>query len=131
MAGGTRRDDYAFPFRIAASGQAARARYPAHVEQMIRQVLLTAPGERVDLPEFGCGLRRLLFAPDSTSGQALLASAQLIVQQALRRWLADQVEVREVTVLGGDDAPEGQVEIEVRYVLIETQDALVTLVRIV
>ena len=54
----------AFPFRIDAGfGQAAQAAYAAHVDQMIRQVLLTAPGERVDLPEFGCGLRRLLFAP--------------------------------------------------------------------
>ncbi|MEH2028374.1 MAG: hypothetical protein V7K67_01610 [Nostoc sp.] len=44
------RHDYAFPFRIdAVSGQAAQTSYEAHVEQMIRQVLLTAPGERVYL----------------------------------------------------------------------------------
>ena len=60
------RTDYAFPFRIdPVSGQAPQAAYAAHVDQMIRQVLLTAPGERVDLPEFGCGLRQLLFAPNS------------------------------------------------------------------
>ena len=53
------RRDYAYPLRIdGGSQQAAQAPYAAHVEQMIEQVLLTSPGERVDLPQFGCGLRR-------------------------------------------------------------------------
>ena len=56
------RTDYACPFRIdPASNQAAQSPYAQHVVEMIEQILLTTPGERVDLPEFGCGLRRLLF----------------------------------------------------------------------
>ena len=48
------RRDFAYPFRIdAASGQAAQAAYQDHVDQMIRQILLTDPGERVCLPDFG------------------------------------------------------------------------------
>jgi phage baseplate assembly protein W len=43
---------------------------------MIRQVLLTSPGERIDLPEFGCGLRQLIFAPHSS---ALDSTTNLIV----------------------------------------------------
>lgn len=75
------RTDYAFPFRIdGTSNEAARATYSPHVDQMIRQILLTAPGERVDLPEFGCGLRNLLFAPDS---DALQVTTQLMVQKPL------------------------------------------------
>ena len=59
------RQDYAFPFQIdTASQQTAQAGYSAHVDQMIRQLLLTDPGERVDLPQFGCGLRSLVFAPE-------------------------------------------------------------------
>ena len=43
------RSDYAFPLRIdGGSQQAAQAPYAAHVEQMIEQILLTAPGERVE-----------------------------------------------------------------------------------
>ena len=73
------RHDYAFPFRIdPASGQGAQTPYQAHVDQMIRQVLLTNRGERIDLPEFGCGLRQLLFAPHNS---ALDATTNLIVQQ--------------------------------------------------
>ena len=114
------RHDYTFPFRIdPASGQAARTSYEAHVEQVIRQVLLTSPGERADLPEFGCGLRQLLFAPHS---DALDATTKLLVLQALNKWLGDQIQVKEVSVMPPDTGlNEGQVLIQIDYVLIETQ----------
>ena len=114
------RHDYAFPFRIdPASGQAARTSYEAHVEQMIRQVLLTSPGERADLPEFGCGLRQLLFAPHS---EALDTTTQMLVQQALNKWLAGQIQVKQVSVTpAGAGVDEAQLLIQIDYVLIETQ----------
>jgi Bacteriophage baseplate protein W len=113
-----KRHDYAFPFRIdVASRQGAQAStYEAHVEQMIRQVLLTTPGERVNLPSFGCGLRRLVFAPSS---EALSTTAQVVVQQALKRWLADQIDIKQVEVLTTTDS-ENQVLIRIDYVLRET-----------
>ena len=115
------RRDYAFPFRIdAASHQAAQAQYAAHVDQMIRQVLLTSPGERADLPEFGCGVRRLVFAPHS---HALDATAQLIVRQSLDTWLGSQIVVNAVTVGTPAGADESQLEITIEYQLIETQTA--------
>ena len=113
------RHDYGYPFRLdAASGQAAQAVYQDHVEQMIRQVLLTDPGERIDMPQFGCGLRRLIFAPHS---DALQATTQLLVMQSLDLWLADQIQVKKVTVSKPGDAPDGQLLIQIDYVLIETQ----------
>ncbi len=113
------RSDYRYPFRIdPASGQAAQTPYDAHVEQMIRQVLLTAPGERADLPEFGCGIRQLIFAPHS---QALDATTQIVVQQALNRWLGNQIQVQKVTVGPPDQGDEAQLLIEIDYVLIETR----------
>ncbi len=115
-----RRQDYAYPFRIdGASHQAAQASYPDHVAQMIRQVLLTDPGERVCLPEFGCGLRRLVFAPYS---DALQATTKLLVMQSLSRWLAGQIEVKEVRVSRAGEAPDGVLEIGIDYILIETQE---------
>jgi len=115
-----KRQDYAFPFRIdLASRQASQAQgYERHVEQLIRQVLLTAPGERADLPEFGCGVRQLLFAPNS---EPLAATAQIVIQQALRRWLAPHIDVQRVLVSALDDAPDGsQLVIRIEYVLRET-----------
>jgi phage baseplate assembly protein W len=115
------RHDYAFPFRIdPTSHQGARASYEAHVKQMIRQILLTAPGERADLPEFGCGLRQLVFAPQS---EALEATTRMQVQQALDRWLGTQIKVQGVDVRSGavsDALNEGELDVEIRYTLIET-----------
>ncbi|MDD5034291.1 MAG: GPW/gp25 family protein [Methylococcaceae bacterium] len=115
------RRDYAFPFRLdPASGQAMQTGYASHVEQMIRQVLLTSPGERADLPEFGCGLRRLIFAPHS---QALDATTQILVMQALDKWLAGQIQVQSVSVLSPEDTgyDPAQLSIRIEYQLIETR----------
>jgi phage baseplate assembly protein W len=110
------RHDYAYPFRIdPASGQAARTGYESHVEQMIEQLLLTSPGERIDLPDFGCGVRKLLFAPNS---DALAATTQLLILQSLNKWLGNQIQVQNVQVTQPDPT---QLVIEVDYVLIETQ----------
>jgi len=113
------RQDYSFPFRIdASSRQAQRAAYEAHVGQMVRQVLLTTPGERVNLPEFGCGLRQLVFAPRTA---ALDSSVKLIVLSALDRWLSDHIQVREVRT--GGDPNAGELSVDIDYILRETNTA--------
>jgi phage baseplate assembly protein W len=113
------RHDYTYPFRIdPVSGQAAQSPYGIHVDQMIRQVLLTSPGERADLPEFGCGLRQLLFAPNS---DALQATIQLIVRRSLDRWLAGQIEVKDVQVSSGEGGDYSRILVQIAYVLVETQ----------
>jgi phage baseplate assembly protein W len=118
------RTDYAFPFRIdPGSGQAARSPYAMHVDEMIRQILLTTPGERADLPEFGCGLRHLLFAPNS---DALRTTTQLLVQQSLTRWLSGHITLQSVTVTPGPGGDDSQIFVQVAYVLLETQSQAVT-----
>ena len=113
------RNDYAYPFAIdGASRQGARAPYATHVEQMIRQVLLTAPGERVNMPDFGCGLRQLVFAPSS---EALVATARVIVKQALDRWLAAHIVLQTVDVTAAEGAEE-TITVEIAYTLIETRE---------
>ena len=114
------RSDYAFPFALdGGSRSGARApSYEAHVAQMVRQVLLTAPGERVNLPSFGCGLRRLLFAPNS---QALGPTAKVLVSQALNTWLGNHIEVKSVDVVAAEPPNEERLLIRVEYVLLETR----------
>lgn len=118
------RHDYAHPLRVdAASHQIARTDYAHHVSQLVKQLLLTSPGERVCLPEFGCGLRRLVFAPQS---DALAATVRIQVQQSIDRWLADQVELIDVEVVSGAATPasgldEGAMLITVSYSLVETR----------
>jgi phage baseplate assembly protein W len=86
-----------YPFAIdGAQGQVAQERdYAEHVEQLIKQVLLTAPGERIHRPDFGCGVKRLVFAP---AGEAAATLAQSIIYQALTRWLDSVISVHEVSV---------------------------------
>lgn len=125
------RSDFAVPFGVdSASGQAARASYQDHVDQMIQQVLLTDPGERVCQPTFGAGLRRLLFAPVTAQ---LNASTRMAVTQALTIWLAGQIKVQDVTVetsASSAGVPDGTILITVSYVLIETQSVRQTQVQV-
>jgi len=86
-----------YPFAI--DGNAGRLAqepvYAAHVEQLIKQVLLTAPGERINRPDFGCGLRRMVFAPSSDASAQLI---QVMVLQALEKWLDSVIGVDSVRV---------------------------------
>jgi phage baseplate assembly protein W len=84
--------------------------YAAYVGQLIRQVLLTSPGERVNRPTFGAGLRRALFAPSSPETASLL---QATVFQSLSTWLGDIIEVNEVKT-GFDD---GRLDVAVVYTI--------------
>lgn len=88
--------------------------YERHVEQMIMQVLMTAPGERINRPEFGCGVRRMLFAPNSDASASL---AQASVHQALDEWLGSAIRVDNVTVTAVDST----LTISLSYVLLARQ----------
>jgi hypothetical protein len=117
------RADYAFPFSIdPVSGQAAQSPYAKHVDEMIRQILLTAPGERADLPQFGCGLRQLLFAPNSI---ALQATTKIMIQQSLTKWLGNQVQVRDVNVSSAN-SDGSEILVQIQYLLVETQSLQTT-----
>jgi phage baseplate assembly protein W len=79
----------------SALGELAREpEYAAHVEQMIRQVLFTAPGERINRPDFGCGLKQLVFAPNADGMVSLL---KVNVQRSLDRWLGSLIRLDDVT----------------------------------
>jgi phage baseplate assembly protein W len=103
-----------YPFAIDAGGgrAAEESDYDTYVRQLIRQVLLTAPGERINRPDFGAGVRRMVFAPNSPATATL---AQTFVYQALTRWLATVIKVEEVKV----SAVESTMLIDVRYIVIQ------------
>jgi uncharacterized protein len=82
----------AFPLQINQQGGLALARGTNEIEQAIRIILGTAPGERVMRPQFGCRIHELVFAPDNASTRGLAAD---YVKTALDRW-EPRVEVLEV-----------------------------------
>lgn len=55
-----------FPFRIDANGPRTSSR-SEHVREQIEQLLFTGPKERVYRPEFGVGIRRLVFEPNNAA----------------------------------------------------------------
>jgi len=48
---------------------------------------------------------------------------KLVVQQALNRWLAGQIEVKDVVVSPAEDGDTAQLHVRIEYVLIETRSA--------
>jgi hypothetical protein len=84
-----------YPFHVDGRGRAATTTTDDHIRDLIYQVLFTAPGERVNLPDFGCGIRQLLFMGNS---DALAISTQFLVQGSLQRWLGDLIQLEKVQV---------------------------------
>jgi uncharacterized protein len=97
-----------YPVHVGGEGRIATTGTGDHVRDMIFQVLFTSPGERVNLPEFGCGLLQQVFAPNS---EVLAATTQFLVQGALDRWLGDVIEVEQVRV----SSEEERLVVEVAY----------------
>ena len=62
------------------------------IEQAIRIILLTAPGERVMRPAFGCRIHDLVFEPNN---RATAVQAERYINEALGRW-EPRIEVTQV-----------------------------------
>ena len=107
--------EIAYPFHVDGRGKSAEATGDVHIRQMIEQVLFTAPGERVNRPEFGTGLLQLVFAPNSPE---LAAATEAMVQGALQQWLGDVVQVEAVKV----ESVESTLRVIVRYRVQRTQE---------
>lgn len=89
--------------------------YARHVEQMIRQVLFTNLGERINRVDLGCGIRRMVFAPNSEVSASL---AQTSVYQSLTKWLGSVIDVSKVEVKNDEEV----LEIGIAYVLKARQE---------
>jgi uncharacterized protein len=90
-----------FPYRLDGSRRTATTGEDGHVRDMIYQVLFTNPGERVNRPDFGCGLKLLLFMPNN---DALAVATQALVKGALQRWLEAEIQVEKVEVAAQDSS---------------------------
>lgn len=102
-----------FPFHVARTGRSAVTDADDHVRDMIEQVLFTNPGERVNRPDFGCGLLDLVFEPSSPS---LAAALDVTVPAALHRWLGDVIAVQSVEA----DSEDSTLRISITYLVLAT-----------
>lgn len=98
-----------FPFSIGADGRtAAPATHDEHVHDELLQLILTAPGERPFLPEFGGGARKLIFEPTS---DVLRGVTKARITQAITKWLGHRVTLENLEVTFSGEL----VEVEIKY----------------
>lgn len=97
-----------FPYRFDSRGRTAQATDPAHISQLIEQVLFVRPGERLNRPDYGSAIHQLVFDP---AGGELATATQFLVQGALQRWLGDIIRLQSLDVAAVD----GQLTITLSY----------------
>ncbi len=97
-----------FPYRIAANGRTAVTDRSEHIRDMIKQVLFTSPGERVNRPTFGSGLNQLVFEPNSVE---LISTVQFLVKGSLQEWLSEVIEVGEVNI----EVTDSTLRVDIQY----------------
>jgi uncharacterized protein len=108
---------FLFPLRVDQHGSIALSNGVVDLESSIRMVLVTAPGERVMRPDFGCRIWELLFEPINANTLGLMSVA---VREALGRW-EPRITVDEV-IVEPDTRDEGAVLIRISYVVRTTND---------
>jgi phage baseplate assembly protein W len=108
---------WAFPLQFSPRGQIALAIGERDIEQSIRIILETVPGERVMRPEFGCRAKELLFAPRNAATQGLLVR---YVEQAMARF-EPRIDVLSVDVVN-DPGRDGTWLVEINYSIKATHD---------
>ena len=99
-----------FPYGFDTQGRTAGTTLNQHIRDLIEQVLFTIPGERVNRPDFGTGLSRLVFAPNSPE---LATATEFTLQAALQQWLGDLIQVETLQV----ESTESRLTVTVAYLI--------------
>jgi uncharacterized protein len=90
-----------FPFRKGHSGGGAEIdNIDQHIKDKMMQILFTIPGERVNLPDFGCGLRDLVFEGNN---EVLVAAVRFKISRSLSRWIGEEVAIDKVEVFSEEE----------------------------
>jgi phage baseplate assembly protein W len=109
---------WAFPLRTDRTGSIALVTREREIEESIRLILATAPGERPMRPEFGCAIHDFVFASADAATAGQIAYE---VRSALDRW-EPRIELVDVQVRF-DAADEGTLYIHVQYAIRGTNDS--------
>jgi phage baseplate assembly protein W len=108
---------FAFPLRTNAAGGIAMVGDDSKIEEAIRLILGTAPGERPMRPAFGCRIHEHVFASADATTAGLIAHE---VRTSLRQW-EPRIDVTDVEVGFDDDRP-SIVYIDISYRIRSTND---------
>jgi phage baseplate assembly protein W len=109
---------FSWPLDVDHTGSIRLTDTADDIERSMQIILMTAPGERVMRPAFGCEIWDLLFEPITPSLLGLVAQA---VYEALGQW-EPRIVVDEVTPTG-DDKNDGVVRVHISYRVRTTNNA--------
>jgi len=107
-----------FPPRINANGRWAWSAGADNIRQSIQIILQTEPLERLMLPNFGSGLKKMLFQPNTVQTHSIIEE---LVTRALTRW-ERRIKVSSVSVVA-DPKNDNTAWITLRYKLVANQTA--------
>jgi phage baseplate assembly protein W len=108
---------WGFPLRTDATGSVALVSRDREIEEAIKLILMTTPGERPMRPRFGCRIHELVFAPaDPTTAGRM----EFEVRSSLQMW-EPRIDVNEVDILFDAEDP-ALLYIDIRYSIKETND---------
>jgi phage baseplate assembly protein W len=102
-----------YPFSVGERGRTAVTDDADHIRDLLEQLLFTSPGERVNRPDFGVGLLRMVFAPNTPE---VAAALQFSIQASVQRWLGDLIELHALRV----ESVDATLSVEVEYVVRRT-----------
>jgi phage baseplate assembly protein W len=107
----------AFPLRTDPTGRLALVSKDRELEESVRLILGTAPGERPMRPQFGCGIHDYVFA---TPDPGTMGRMALEVISALERW-EPRIDVSDVQVTPDKDDP-ARLYIAIKYLVGDLND---------
>jgi uncharacterized protein len=108
---------FSWPMQVDHTGAIKLTDSAEDIDRSIQIVLLTAPGERLMRPQFGCRIWDLLFEPVTPNLLGLIAEA---VRGALAQW-EPRIEVQDVKPMIDDDE-NALVRVEIAYTVRATND---------
>ncbi|OEU79084.1 MAG: hypothetical protein BA873_10150 [Desulfobulbaceae bacterium C00003063] len=105
-----------FPFRIGKDGRTARVlSLEEHIRDELIQLILTNPGERLFLPEFGGGARRLVF---ENIDEAVAGLTKATITRAISKWLGHRITLENLNVTVENET----IEVDIKYRIAGTED---------
>jgi phage baseplate assembly protein W len=106
----------AFPPRVGPDGRVAWSAGEDNVREAIRVLLMTRPGERLFLADFGAGLDRSLFEPNTAATRRMLKER---ITQTLQQW-EPRIALEDVEVEANPQDPRSAIA-TITYKLVATQ----------
>jgi len=106
-----------FPVSVNLNGGVSSSAFEENIRQSIFIILGTAPGERLNRPDFGCRIHDLMFAPNN---DITAARAEVYCEEAIYKY-EPRIEHVDVRAMPNPDQP-NRLDVRIEYVIAGKND---------